>query len=148
MSLIDAHVNQGQSRTNACRAKRRAKIRSLICLDNKLNSWKKQQENETVDKAKAIMAHDVSLQCPDPNQPFDVETDASDCQLGSVTSQNNQPAACFSCKLTPAQCEHPTVDKEMLSICGDIPRMSFITMGSSNPCLCRSQKSHSTQFKE
>ena len=40
---------------------------------------------------KALIAQEVMLAYPDPNLPFDIETDASEFQLGAVIKQNNKP---------------------------------------------------------
>ena len=45
---------------------------------------------------KALMAKDYVLSYPDPNQPYDIETDASDYQMGAVIKQNSRPVASFS----------------------------------------------------
>jgi len=52
---------------------------------------------------KALCAKDVMLVYPDHNKPFDVETDASDYQLGAVIKQNDKPVAYYSRKLNSAQ---------------------------------------------
>lgn len=56
------------------------------------------------------------LRFPDFSQPFDIHTDASDYQLGSVVSQNNQPIAFFPRKMNQAQRKYTTIEKELLSI--------------------------------
>ena len=60
-----------------------------------LKQWQTPQK-QAFAKAKALMAQDVLLTYPDPNLPFDLETDASDYQLGAILKQNNQILACFS----------------------------------------------------
>ena len=53
---------------------------------------------------KSIIAQDILLSYPDHNLPFEIHTDASDYQLGSVIKQNKKPVAYFSSrKLNKAQ---------------------------------------------
>ena len=49
---------------------------------------------------KAMICHKVLLTYPDPNLPYDIETDASDKQLGAVIYQEKKPIAFFGRKLT------------------------------------------------
>ena len=60
-----------------------------------------QQVFETM---KSIVVADALLAYPDPNQPFNVETDTSDYQLGAMIKQNGRPIAYYSQKLNSAQC--------------------------------------------
>ena len=53
---------------------------------------------------------------PDPNKPYDIETDASNLQLGAVIKQEGVPIAFFSRKLSPAQTCYPASNKEALCI--------------------------------
>ena len=45
---------------------------------------------------KAIISMDALLTYPNPDKPYDVETDTSNYQLGSVIKQDNCPIAYFS----------------------------------------------------
>lgn len=72
--------------------------------------------DEAFRKTKAMIAEDILLAIPDPTVPFDIETDASDYQLGAIIYQANRPIAMFSRKLTSAQRNYPASDKEALCI--------------------------------
>jgi hypothetical protein len=65
---------------------------------------------------KALMAKDYVLSYPDPNQSYDIETDASDYEMAAVIKQNGWPVAYFSCKLRDAQLNYTTFEKDTLSI--------------------------------
>lgn len=62
------------------------------------------------------------LKHPDPELPFVVEVDASDCGISAVLSQRHgnpgklHPCAFFSCKLTAAERNYDVGNKELLSM--------------------------------
>ena len=67
-------------------------------------------------KLKKMVAEKILLAYPDWSKPFDVYTDASDYQLGTIISQSNRPIAFFSRWLSKAQHNYTTTEKELLPI--------------------------------
>ena len=76
--------------------------------------------NDECEKAfqqmKAVISTDCLLTYSNHNHPFDIETDASDSQIGAVIKQKGKPVAYYSRKLNPAQRNYTTIKKELLSI--------------------------------
>ena len=68
------------------------------------------------EQMKSILSPNALLAYPNPDIPYNVETDASDYQLGSVIKQENCPVTYFTRKLNSAQKNYTTIEKELLSI--------------------------------
>jgi len=68
------------------------------------------------DTVKTTIAKEVVLAYPDFTKPFDIYTDASTKQLGSVITQDNRPIAFFSRKLSDAQSKYTITELELLAI--------------------------------
>ena len=78
---------------------------------------------------KNIIAQETLLAYPDFNKPFEIHTDASHTQLGSVVSQDNKPIAFYSRKLNPAQTRYTTTERELLSIVETLKEFRNILLG-------------------
>ena len=76
-----------------------------------------------------IISKETLLTYPDFNKPFDIHTDASDVQLGSVISQNNKPIAFYTRKLNPAQTRYTTTERELLAIVETLKEFRNILLG-------------------
>jgi hypothetical protein len=75
--------------------------------------WSQQQ---VFDDLKQHLCSAPVLSLPDLQQPFEIETDASDYAVGVVLTQHNHPMAYHSETLSDAVCKYPTYNKEMYSI--------------------------------
>jgi len=68
------------------------------------------------DNVKTTIAKEVVLAYPDFTKSFDIYTDASTKQLGSVITQDNRPIAFFSRKLSDAQSKYTITELELIAI--------------------------------
>ena len=71
---------------------------------------------EAFDLVKATIAKDVVLAYPDFSQQFEIYTNASSKQLGSVITQGNQPIVFFSRKFSVMQQKYSMTKIEVLAI--------------------------------
>lgn len=105
----------------------------LTPLTNSSNGKAKLEWTQECEQAfqtiKKIIAREVLMAYPNFNQPFDIYTDASDYQLGSVIMQGNKPIAFYSRKLNKAQRNYNTTHKELLSIVETLKEFRNILLG-------------------
>ncbi len=64
-----------------------------------------------------LMAADALAAYPNHNKHFNVNTDASDFQLGACIIQEGRSVAYFLCKLTKSQQNYTTMEKNALHHC-------------------------------
>ena len=69
---------------------------------------------ECIDAIEILKAKlkEASLASPIPNEPLEIETDASDYALGGILSQKGRPIAYFSRELNNSEKNHSLVEKE------------------------------------
>jgi hypothetical protein len=77
--------------------------------------WGKEKQRAFNDLKHRLCSSPV-LSLPDLQQPFKIETDASDYVVGAVLTQHGHPVAYHSETLFDTVQKYPTYDKEMYSI--------------------------------
>jgi len=77
--------------------------------------WSESQQKAFIELKDRLCTAPV-LALPDLQQPFEVETDASDYAIGAVLTQHGHPVASHSETLSDTVWKYPTYDKEMYSI--------------------------------
>jgi hypothetical protein len=70
------------------------------------------------------------LAYPNPNKPFNIKTDTSDYQLGTVIKQHDRPVTFFSHRLIGTQRNYSTIQKELLSVVETLTTFHPILLGS------------------
>jgi hypothetical protein len=78
-------------------------------------AWGRSQQ-QAFDDLKQCLCSTPVLSLPDLQQPFEIETDASDYAVGVVLTQHDHPVAYHSETLSDVVRKYPTYDKEMYSI--------------------------------
>ena len=80
---------------------------------------------------KTTIACDALLAYPDYCEKFEIYTDASNSQIGSVITQRNRPLAFFSRKLSDTQKGYNTTKKELLAIVETLKEFKVMLWGQS-----------------
>jgi hypothetical protein len=75
-----------------------------------------QSQQQAFNDLKQRLCSTPVLSLPDLQHPFDIETDASDYDVGTILTQHGHPVAYHSETLLDVVRKYPTYDKEMYSI--------------------------------
>jgi len=90
--------------------------------------WSKSQQKAFGELKHRLCSAPV-LTLPDLQQPFEIETDASDYAIGVVLTQHVNPVAYHSETLSNTVQKHPTYDKEMYSIVSSCRQWKHYILG-------------------
>ena len=83
---------------------------TALTTKNVKYEWKDKHQ-KCFDAIKCVIGREVLLGYPDFNAPFEIHTDASKLQLGTVISQKGKPIAFYSRKMNSAQHNYTTTEK-------------------------------------
>ncbi|KAG0438123.1 Retrovirus-related Pol polyprotein from transposon 17.6 [Dictyocoela muelleri] len=72
----------------------------------------------------------ILLYFPDPNKPFELETDASDRGLGAILKQEHNMVGIYSVKFNQSELNYSIVEKEMLAIAKSLLHFKNIIFNS------------------
>ena len=99
-----------------------------LCSKSTKFSWGEEQQ-KAFEQIKKVVSQEILLAYPDFNELFEIHTDASDYQLGAVISQKGRPIAFYSRKLSSAQQNYTTTERELLAIVETLKEFRNILLG-------------------
>eukprot|EP00804_Cyclotella_cryptica_P015712 CCRYP_013381-RA/>CCRYP_013381-RA protein AED:0.60 eAED:-0.14 QI:0/0/0/1/0/0/2/0/736 len=107
-----------------------APLTSLVANKTKKRPWCWDTvHQQAFDDVKTTIAKDVVLAYPNYSREFEIYTDASSKQLGSVITQGNIPLAFFSRKLSTAQQKYSVTELELLAIVETLKEFKGMSWG-------------------
>jgi hypothetical protein len=92
-----------------------------------------QQHQQAFNSLKHFLAHKVVLAYPDFSVPFEIYTDASKYQIGSIITQKDKPLAFYSRKLTDPQTRYTVTELKLLAIVEKLCEYKCILLGHLIP---------------
>jgi RNase H-like domain found in reverse transcriptase len=103
-------------------------VATKVSCGSKTFKWIEAQD-KAFHKVKEVITQNALLKFPDFNKIFDVHTDASQYQLGSVISQEGHPIAFYSRKRTETQCNYTVGEQEMQTIVETLNEFRTMLLG-------------------
>ena len=109
---------------------RSERLTPLSSMTSKQAKWNWSKEcQKAFDTIEKLFFIETLLSYPNFNEPFEIHTDASKLQLGSLISQEGKPIAFYIRKLNPAQVNYTTTQCEILSIVETLKEFTNILLG-------------------
>ena len=99
-----------------------------LCSKTAKWQWGKAQQT-AFENMKKTISREALLAYPDFNKRFDIHTDASHTQLGTVISQDGKPIVFYSRKLNDAQTHYTTMESKLLAIVETLEKFCNILLG-------------------
>jgi hypothetical protein len=93
--------------------------------------WWESIHQQAFDNVKSTIAKEVVLAYPDFTKPFEIYTDASTMQLGSVITKGNRPIVFFSRKLSMMQTKYSVTKIELLAVVETLKESQGILWGQT-----------------
>ena len=104
-----------------------AHLIDLFGKSKKKLTWN--DEYQLFDSMKKTISKETILAYPDFSKPFNLHTDASNQQLGTVISQNGKLLTLYSRKLNNTQRTYTTTEREVISIVETLTKFRNILLG-------------------
>jgi hypothetical protein len=101
---------------------------TALTKNNVKFEWRKEHQ-QAFDSLKNSIAHEVVLAYPDFSVPFEIYTDASKYQIGSIITQKDKPLAFYSRKLTDPQTRYTVTELKLLVIVETLHEYKCILLG-------------------
>jgi hypothetical protein len=110
--------------------KRSEHLAPLTDLCSKQSRWNwGNKHTKAFQTIKDLISKETLLSYPQFDKPFEIHTDASDKQLGSVIMQEGKPIAFYTRKLNAAQRNYNTTERELLAIVETLKEFRNILLG-------------------
>jgi len=124
----------------------------LTNLTKKGNAFEWTEEaQKAFEQLKEIITSRPVLIIPDPNKPYEVETDASDDAMGGTLIQRDEegrphPVAFVSKKFSDTERRYGTPDQELMAIITAFKEWRHYLSGTKEPVIVRTDHKNLTSF--
>ena len=105
---------------------------------------------DAFDTLKTALTTELVLKAPQRNLPFYLETDSSGFSISGILMQKHDnrfhPVEFYACSLSPAECNYPTPDQELLAIIKSLTHWRHFLEGAEHTVIIRSDNSALSYF--